>query len=111
MGFDSVNRAAQSFAEEQMGEPFTYTAPDGGAITAGLNGVFNKVEFTYTFVDFSTKQVTSVVCISSKAQWQGVIPSERGLINYGGFSYKVDRFDGASSAGEPAYQIVLEKLT
>ena len=52
--FNDITAAVQDFSEgtELFGESFSYTAPNGGATTSGLVGVFNQVEIDYQFEDF-----------------------------------------------------------
>jgi hypothetical protein len=113
MGFNEVTAAGQSFSEGTsiFGESFTYTAPNGGATTSGLVGVFNQVEIEYGFDEFSTKKVTGIVCVSSKTQWGAVVPADRGVITYGGVTYQAERIDGTNTAAEPAYTLTCKKLT
>lgn len=116
MGFDALNRAGQAFAEATMGEAFSYTAPAGtataGTVTSGLTGVFNQVSQDFQFGEFSTKKVTSYTLISGKVQWGSVAPADRGIItDSSGGAYQIDHIAGASSAGEPAYELNLRKLT
>jgi hypothetical protein len=113
MGFNDVTAAAQDFSEgtELFGESFSYTAPNGGATTSGLVGVFNQVEIDYEFADFSTKKITALVCVSSKPQWGAVVPADRGSITYGSITYQIEKIDGVSTAAEPAYGLTLKKLT
>ncbi len=109
--FDTLNAAAQDFAETMMGETFSYRAPNG-VTTAGLVGVFNQVSQDFQFGDFSVKQVTTYTVISSKPQWGSVVPGDNGqVIDSSGGTYDVNQVAGTSSAGEPAYEITLNKLT
>lgn len=113
MGFYDVAAAAQDFSEGTgiFGESFSYTAPNGGATTSGLIGVFNQVEIEYQFDDFSTKKVTALMCVASKTQWGATVPGDRGTITYGSVAYQIEKVDGTSSAGEPAFGLTLKKLT
>lgn len=115
MGFNEVTAAGQAFSEgtEVFGESFSYTAPNGGATTAGLVGVFNQVEIEYQFNEFSVKKLTGLMCVTSKPQWvtAGVTPADRGIIIYGGISYQIDKIDGSDTAAEPAYGFTCKKLT
>jgi len=113
MGFNEVTAAGQDFSEgtEIFGESFTYTAPNGGATTSGLVGVFNQVEIEYQFDDFSTKKMTALICVSSKPQWASVVPANRGKVTYGNIGYQIEKIDGADTAAEPAYQLTLKRLT
>ena len=109
--FDILNRAVQSFAEANMGETFSYTS-SAGVVTSGIFGVFNQVVADYQFSDFSTKKVTSYTVISGKLQWGSVVPADRGTItDSSGGSYQIDHIAGYLSAGEPAYELSLRKLT
>ena len=113
MGFNDVTAAVQAFSEDSeiFGESFTYTAPNGGATTSGLVGVFNQVEIEYQFDDFSTKKVTALMCVASKTQWGAVVPGDRGTVTYGGIAYQIEKVDGTNSSGEPAFGLTLKKLT
>lgn len=113
MGFNEVTAAGQDFSEgtEVFGESFTYTAPNGGATTSGLVGVFNQVEIEYQFDDFSTKKITALVCVSSKPQWGAVVPADRGIITYNGITYQAEKVDGTNTPAEPAFELTLKKLT
>jgi len=113
MGFYEVTVAGQNFSEGTavFGESFTYTAPNGGATTSALVGVFNQVEIEYQFDEFSTKKLTGLMCVSSKVQWGAVVPGDRGIITYGGATYQVEKADGTNTGGEPAYGLTLKKLT
>jgi hypothetical protein len=113
MGFNEVTAAGQSFSEgsEVFGESFTYTAPNGGATTSGLVGVFNQVEIEYQFADFSVKKLTMLTCVASKPQWGAVVPADRGIITYGGVTYQAEKIDGTNTAAEPAFTLSCKKLT
>jgi len=113
MGFNEQTAAGQEFSEnsEVFGESFTYTAPNGGATTSGLVGVFNQVEIEYQFDDFTTKKITSLVCVASKTQWGAVVPADRGIVTYGGINYQAEKIDGTNTAAEPAYTLTCKKLT
>lgn len=113
MGFNEVTAAGQAFSEgtDIFGESFSYTAPNGGATTSGLIGVFNQVEVEYQFDEFSTKKVTALYVVTSKTQWGGVVPGDRGVVTYGGITYQIEKIDGADTAAEPAYGFTLKKLT
>ncbi len=109
--FDTLNAAAQEFAEEMMGETFSYRSP-AGVVTSGLVGVFNQVSQDFQFDDFSVKQVTTYTVVSSKTQWGSVVPGDNGqVIDSSGGTYDVNQISGTLSAGEPAYEITLNKLT
>ncbi len=113
MSFDSVNVAAQAFAEANMGETFSYTPPLGGSgvTTSGLVGVFNEVSIEETFSDFSSKLVTAYTLISGKAQWGAVVPVNSGTVTNASINYSITKADGSDSAGEPAYMLTLKRLT
>jgi hypothetical protein len=113
MGFNEVTAAAEAFSEdpEIFGESFTYTAPNGGATTSGLIGVFNQVQIEYQFDEFSTKKLTGLICVSSKPQWGAVVPADRGIITYGGIQYQIEQSDGLNTAAEPAFTLTCKKLT
>jgi hypothetical protein len=113
MGFNEVTAAGQSFSEGTsiFGESFTYTAPNGGATTSGLIGVFNQVEIEYQFDEFSTKKKTGLICVSSKTQWGAVVPADRGVISYNSIGYQIERIDGSDTPAEPAFTLTCKKLT
>ena len=113
MGFNEVTAAAQAFSEgtSLFGESFSYTAPNGGSTTSGLYGVFNQVEQEFTLEDFSTKKVTSLICVTSKTQWGAVVPADRGVVTYGGIGYQIEKIDGVSTPAEPAFTLTCKKLT
>lgn len=113
MGFNEVTAAGQDFSEnpDVFGESFSYTAPNGGATTAGLFGVFNQVEIEYEFSEFSTKKLTALLVVTSKPQWGAVVPADRGIVTYGGITYQIEKTDGTNTAAEPAYGLTLKKLT
>ena len=115
MGFNEVTAAGQSFSEDTtvFGESFTYTAPNGGATTSGLVGVFNQVESEYQFDEYSTKKLTGYVCVTSKPQWTTAVvtPADRGIITYGSVTYQIEKIDGLNTAAEPAYTFTCKKLT
>ena len=115
MGFNDVTAAGQAFSEgtDIFGESFSYTGPSGGATTPGLVGVFNQVEIEYQFDEFSTKKLTGLICVTSKPQWStaSISPADRGVINYGSVAYQIEKIDGLSSPGEPAFTLTLKKLT
>lgn len=113
MGFFEVAQAGQNFSENTsiFGESFTYTAPNGGATTSGLIGVMNQVELEYQFDEFSTKKIAGLVVISSKTQWGAVVPGDRGVITYGSVTYQIEKVDGTSTGGEPAFSLTCKKLT
>ena len=113
MGFNEVTAAGQDFSEntEIFGEVFSYTAPNGGATTSGLVGVFNQVELTFTLADFSFQKITALLVVSSKPQWGAVVPDNRGTVSYNGVGYQIEKLDGTNTPAEPAYGITLKKLT
>ena len=113
MGFNDVTAAGQEFSEgsEVFGESFTYTAPNGGATTSGLVGVFNQVEIEYQFDDFSVKKLTSLICVTSKTQWGAVSPADRGIITYDSITCQIEKIDGLTTPAEPAYTFTCKKLT
>ena len=109
--FDDLNTAAQSFAETSMGEDFTYVSPTG-VTTSGLRGVFNQVTQDFQFSEFSTKLVTVYTVVSSKAWWGAAYPENNGTVtDSSGVSYNVNGVSGINSAGEPAFEIAMNKLT
>lgn len=111
MGFDSLNAAGQDYAEANMGEAFSYRSP-AGVVTSGLVGVFNQVVQDFQFSDFSVKKVTTYTVISGKTQWGAVVPNDNGqVIDSSGGTYDVNQVSGTGSAGEPCYEITLNKLT
>lgn len=111
MGFNALNIRGQLFAEANMGETFTY-AVQGGVTLTGLLGVFNIVDQEFTFADFSYRKVTTYTCISSCAQWGNNYPSLRCQItDSSGVTYVVDSIKGSNTAGDPAYELGLSKLT
>lgn len=113
MGFNEVTAAGQAFSEntDVFGESFTYTAPNGGATTSGLVGVFNQVEIEYQFDEFSTKKLTAMYCVTSKPQWGAVVPGDRGIITYDSITYQIEKIDGSNTPAEPAFGLTLKKLT
>ena len=113
MGFNEVTASVQGFSEstQLFGESFSYTAPNGGATTSGLVGVFNEVEVEYNFNEFSTNKRTALMCVSSKTQWGSVVPADRGIITYGSITYQVEKIDGANTAAEPCFGLTLKKIT
>jgi hypothetical protein len=113
MGFNEVTAAGQAFSEgtDIFGEGFSYIAPNGGATTSGLVGVFNQVEVDYQFEEFSTKKLTALYCVTSKTQWGVVVPANRGTITYGSIAYQIEKIDGADTAAEPAFGLTLKRLT
>lgn len=111
MGFDSLNAAAQDYAERNMGELFSYRSPQG-TVTSGLLGIFNQVVQDFQFADFSVKQVTTYTLDSSKPQWGAVVPANNAQItDSSGGTYDVKQVAGQNSAGEPCYELTLNKLT
>lgn len=108
MGFNEVTAAAQDFSEstELFGESFTYSG-------TSLVGVFNQVEIEYQFGEFSTKKVTGLLCVTSKAQWTAasLTPADRGVVTYGSNTYQIEKIDGLNTAAEPSYALTLKKLT
>lgn len=111
MSFNSVAAAGQAFAENAMGETLTHTSTLGVA-TSGLVGVFNQVTEDFVFNDFSTKKVTRYIVVSSKPQWGAVVPTKDDTItDSSGTNYTVSTVNGARSAGEPAYELSMNRLT
>lgn len=111
MSFDTLNVIGQQFAEDNMGEAFSYTSTLS-VVTSGLVGVFNQVVADYQFSDFSTRKVTTYTVVSGKSQWGAVIPGDRGIItDSSGGTYQIENVAGSLSAGEPAYELTLKKLT
>ena len=108
MGFSDVVAAGQTFSEatEVFGEAFTYSA-------TSLVGVFNQVEIEYQFGEFSTKKVTGLTCVTSKAQWTAasITPADRGVVTYGSIAYAIEKIDGLNTAAEQAYTLTLKRLT
>lgn len=106
MGFLETVTAGQLFSENAFGEAFTYS-------NVALVGVFNEVDDLYTFNDPATRKTTSLVCVSSKAQWTAanVAPANRGVVTYGGVTYQIEEIAGANTGGEPAFTLTLKKLT
>lgn len=108
MGFNEVTAAGQSFAENSdvFGESFTYA-------NNTFTGVFNQVDIDYRFDEFSVRKITGLICVSSKPQWDAVslVPQERAHVTYGGIDYPIQSVAGPNSAGEPAYQLTLFRLT
>lgn len=113
MGFNEQTAAGQEFSEnsEVFGESFTYTAPNGGATTSGLVGVFNQVEIEYQFDEFSTKKITLLTVVTSKPQWAAVVPADRGIVTYDSVTYQIEKIDGITTPAEPAYTLSCKKLT
>ena len=113
MGFNEVTAAGQAFSEGTsiFGESFTYTAPNGGATTSGLIGVFNQVEIEYQFSEFSTDKKTGLICVSSKTQWGAVVPGDRGTITYNSITYQIEKVDGSNTPAEPAFTLTCKKIT
>lgn len=94
-----------------MGEAFNYRSP-AGELTTGLVGVFNQVTQDFQFSDFSVKKVTTYTVVSNKTQWGVVVPNDNGqVIDSSGGTYDVNQVAGVGSAGEPCYEIILNKLT
>lgn len=111
MGFNSIVAAGQSFAEDNFGETFSYTSP-AGIVTAGLVGVFNQVTQDFQFDDFSSKTVTLYTVTSGKSQWGSVVPANNGVVtDSSGNTFDVKQLAGVNSAGEPAYELTMNKLT
>lgn len=110
MGFYDINARAADFAEETMGETFSYTSL-GNVTTSNLKGVFNQVEAEYIFEDASQRKQTDLVCMTSKAQWGAVTPANRATITYGGIAYAIDKIDGDTTGGEPWFTLRLKRLT
>lgn len=112
MGFNEVTAAGQTFTEntEVFGEAFTYTAP-GGNTSISLVGIFNQVEIEYRFSEFSNKQLTGLMCVSSKPQWGSTVPADRGTVTYNGIGYIIEKVDGTKSPSEPSYGLTLKNLT
>ncbi|NBW14604.1 MAG: hypothetical protein EBR82_42055 [Caulobacteraceae bacterium] len=110
MGFAEINARAGRFAEQTMGETFSYTSL-ASVTTSGLVGVFNQVEAEYIFEDASQRRQTDLVCMSSKTQWASVVPANRATITYGGIAYTIDKVDAADTAGDPWYTLRLKRLT
>ena len=109
--FDDLNLAAQSFAEDNMGETFSYTSPTN-VVTSGLVGVFSQVTQEFQFSDFTFKKNTDYNVVSGKVQWGSVVPANRGIVaDSSGGTYQIEHISGAVSAGEPAYELNLKKLT
>ncbi len=109
--FDTLNIAGQQFAEDNMGETFTYT-PKSGSIVTGLVGVFNQVTQDFVMQDFSTRKDTSYTVVSGKVQWGSTVPADRATItDSSNVAYQIHHISGAVSAGEPAYELTLKKLT
>ncbi len=108
MGFSNVVAAGQNFSEdsEVFGEAFTYSS-------ASLVGVFNQVEIEYQFNEYSTRKITGLICVTSKAQWvaASVAPADRGVVTYGSIAYAIKKIDGLNTAAEAAYTLTLERLT
>jgi hypothetical protein len=108
MTFNEATAAGQAFSEslDVFGEPFTYA-------NTALVGVFNQVEIEYQFGEFSTKKITGLMCVTSKPQWAAanIAPADRGVLNYGGINYQIEKIDGTDTAAEPAYGLTLKKLT
>lgn len=110
-GFDILNQVAQSYSEAVMGESFSYTSP-AGIVTSGLVGVFNQVNIDFQFTDFSSKKITTYTVISGKMQWGAVVPTDNGIVtDSSAGTYSVTTVAGSNSAGEPAFEITLKKLT
>lgn len=108
MSFNEQTAAAQDFSEnaELFGEVFTYQ-------NTALVGVFNQVELDYRFSEFSVRQVTALVCVTSKPQWEtaGLTPANRQVIVYGGTSYPIQKIDGVGTEAEPAFTLTCFQLT
>lgn len=108
MGFNEVTAAAQSFSEGTalFGEAFTYA-------NVSLVGVFNQVEIEYQLAEFSTKKVTGLRCVTGKPQWTAasIAPADRGVVTYGSVPYQIEKIDGSGTTAEPAYDLLLKKLT
>ncbi len=109
--FDDFNKAGQQFAEDVMGETFSHTSK-AGTVTSGLVGVFNQVTQDYVMQDFSTRKDTAYTVISGKVQWGSVVPADRETItDSSAVAYQIHHISGILSAGEPAYELTLKKLT
>ena len=108
MGFNEQASAAQDFSETTsvFGEAFTYSG-------IPLIGVFNEVQLTYTFSDFSTKKIAALQLVTSKAQWvaAGLTPANGNEITYGGVVYQIQDIAGADTAAECAYTITFQHNT
>ncbi len=108
MSFNDVTAAGQAFSEltDIFGESFSYS-------NASLIGIFNQVEIEYQFAELSTKQMTGLICVSSKPQWvaANVAPADRGVLTYAGITYQIEKIDGASTPAEPSYTLTLKKLS
>lgn len=112
MDFDSLNRSGQAFAEATMGETFSYTPLGMVATLSGLKGVFNLVVQDYEFEDHSIRQRTAYTVVSGKVQWGVTVPADRGTItDSSGGTYQIESIGGKVSAGEPAYELTMKKLT
>ena len=110
MSFASINSRAATFAEDTMGETFSYTSL--AAVTlANLKGIFNQVESEYIFEDASQRRQTDLICCASKTQWGSTVPENRATITYGGIAYTIDKIDGADTSGDPWFTLRLKRLT
>lgn len=111
MTFNAINVLVQQFAETNMGETFSYTPQIGSAVT-GLVGVFNQVSQDFVFEDAGIRKNTNYTVVSSKAQWGATVPANTGFItDSAGIQYACEDISGTNSAGEPAYEITLKRLT
>lgn len=110
MGFAAINARAAQFAEQTMGEVFSYTSLSA-VTTSGLTGVFNQVESEYLFEDASQRRQTDLVCCTSKVQWGATVPQNRATITYGGIAYTIDKIDSADTGGDPWFTLRLKRLS
>lgn len=111
MGFDAINALGQQFAETNMGETFSYTDTNGVSLT-GLRGVFSRVDQFFNFEDVGMRKVVSYSVITSCAQWGNEVPTNNGTVtDSSGQSYNVDDVQGVNTAGDPAFEITLMRLT
>ena len=108
--FNDLNTRAAEFAEDTMGEAFSYTSL-AGVTTSGLVGVFNQVESTYLFDDHSQRRTVELDCCTSKTQWGATVPANRATITYGGVAYVIDKIDATDTAGDPWFTLRLKRLS